>query len=138
MFFSALTPLLPHYADRLDLSKAQAGVLAAMYPIGALALSIPSGVVATRLGVKPTVLLGLALMATTTLVFGFANVYWLLDAARFVQGAASTFAWTGGFAWLVAAVPQERRGETIGKAMAAAIGGGPFPSAGRGAPPLAG
>ena len=126
MFFSALTPLLPHYAHKLDLSKGEAGLLAAMYPIGAGVMGIPSGVAAARFGVKPTLLLGVALMAVTTLVFGFADVYWLLDAARFVQGAASAFAWTAGFAWLVAAVAPERRGATIGKAMAAAIGGALF------------
>ena len=36
MFFAALTPLLPHYVDELDLGKAGAGVLQSMYPIGAL------------------------------------------------------------------------------------------------------
>ena len=126
MFFSALTPLLPHYAHRLDLSKAQAGLLAAMYPIGAGVMGIPSGIAAARAGVKPTLLLALALMAATTVVFGFSDTYWILDTARFVQGAASAFAWTAGFAWLVAAVPPARRGEVIGKAMAAAIGGALF------------
>jgi predicted MFS family arabinose efflux permease len=126
MFFSALTPLLPHYAHRLDLSKGQAGLLAAMYPIGAGVMGIPSGIAAARAGVKPTLLLALALMAATTVVFGFSDTYWILDSARFVQGSASAFAWTAGFAWLVAAVPPERRGEVIGKAMAAAIGGALF------------
>jgi len=32
MFFAALTPLLPSYADDLDLSKAGVGLLAAAYP----------------------------------------------------------------------------------------------------------
>jgi MFS family permease len=126
MFFSALTPLLPHYVHELGLSKGQAGLLAAMYPIGAGVMGIPSGIVAARVGVKPTMLFGLALIAVTTLVFGFAQTFWLLDAARFVQGAASAFAWTAGFAWLVAAVAPARRGEMIGKAMAAAIGGALF------------
>ncbi|HXR62853.1 MAG TPA: MscL family protein [Rudaea sp.] len=36
MFFAALTPLLPDYADKYDLSKAGAGVLAGAYPIGVL------------------------------------------------------------------------------------------------------
>lgn len=126
MFFSALTPLLPHYVHSLHLSKGEAGLLAAMYAIGAGVMGIPSGIAAARIGVKPSLLIGLGLMGTTTLVFGFAHAYWLLAAARFVQGAASAFAWTAGFAWLVAAVPPERRGETIGKAMAAAIGGALF------------
>jgi Major Facilitator Superfamily. len=61
LFFAALTPLLPHYAHRLGLGKAGAGFLAASYPLGALVGSIPSGIVAARLGVKPTVLAGLTL-----------------------------------------------------------------------------
>ena len=42
MFFAALTPLLPHYVDELGLGKAGAGVLQAMYPLGALVAGIPS------------------------------------------------------------------------------------------------
>ena len=48
LFFSALTPLLPHYADELDLGKTGAGVLAAAYPLGAFLGAIPSGIVAAR------------------------------------------------------------------------------------------
>src|ERR1700745_859974 len=88
MFFAALTPLLPHYAHTHHLSKAGAGVLAAMYPIGALVAAIPGGVVAARFGVKPTVLAGLSLLAVTTVAFGLANTIWELDAARFMQGVS--------------------------------------------------
>ena len=41
IFYSALTPLLPHYADELELSKSDAGVLAAMYALGGLAGAVP-------------------------------------------------------------------------------------------------
>src|SRR6266850_2983401 len=91
MFFAALTPLLPEYADQLGLSKAGAGLLSAAYPLGALAGGIPGGLAAARLGVRPAVLAGLAGMAVTTLTFGFADPIWLLDNARFLQGAASSF-----------------------------------------------
>src|SRR5688500_11198804 len=126
MFFAALTPLLPQYADDLDLSKAGAGLLSAAYPIGALVGGIPGGVAAARLGVRPTVLIGLAGMAVTTVTFGFAESIWLLDASRFLQGLSSSFSWTAGLAWLVAAAPPDRRGETIGAAMGAAIVGALF------------
>jgi MFS family permease len=126
MFFAALTPLLPEYADDLDLSKAGAGLLSAAYPIGALVGGIPGGLAAARLGVRPTVLIGLAGMALTTVTFGFADSIWLLDASRFLQGLASSFSWTAGLAWLVAAAPPGRRGETIGAAMGAAIVGALF------------
>jgi predicted MFS family arabinose efflux permease len=123
LFFAALTPLLPHYARMLGLGKAGAGVLAAAYPAGALVGSIPSGVVAARLGVKPTVLVGMTVVAVTTALFGIADQAWELDLARFCQGVASSFSWTGALAWLVAAAPPGRRGRLIGQAFAAAIGG---------------
>jgi len=126
MFFAALTPLLKHYVDELDLSKSGAGVLAAMYPAGAFVAGIPSGLAAARLGVKPTVLIGLSLLAVTTAAFGIADSVWLLDLARFLQGASSAFSWTGSLAWLVAASPRGRRGELIGGAFGTAIAGALF------------
>jgi MFS family permease len=126
MFFAALTPLLPHYAHSLHLSKAGAGVLAAMYPIGAFVAAIPGGIVAARFGVKPTVLAGLMLLAVTTTAFGLADTVWQLDLARFLQGVSSAFSWTGALAWLVAVAPPRRRGQLIGTAFGAAIVGALF------------
>src|SRR5438309_1027032 len=126
MFFTALTPLLPHYVHRLDLGKGGAGVLQAMYPAGALLAAIPGGIAAARFGVKPTVLTGLSLLALTTTAFGLADSVWTLDLARFLQGVSSAFSWTGALAWLVAASPPGRRGQLIGSAFGAAIAGAMF------------
>src|SRR5215218_4196065 len=123
MFYAALTPLLPHYAEELGLSKASAGLLAGAYAVGALAGGIPAGVAASRFGVKPTLLAGLAGMIVTTTLFGFAKSVWLLDLARFLQGVSSSFSWTAGLSWLVADAPAESRGRLIGSAMGAAIFG---------------
>src|SRR5256886_8082343 len=120
MFFTALTPLLPHYVDKLDLGKGGAGVLQAMYPAGLFVTAIPSGIVAARLGVKPTVLIGLSLLTATTVAFGLADSMWTVDLARFLQGTSGAFSWTGGLAWLVAAPPATRRGPLIGSAVGAA------------------
>jgi MFS family permease len=123
LFFSALTPLLPHYTHTLGLGKTGAGALTAAYPLGVLVGAIPSGAVAARAGVKPTVVVGLSTVALCVVVFGLADHAWQLFAARFVQGTASAFSWTGGLAWLIAAAPVERRGTLIGSAFAAAVGG---------------
>ena len=126
MFYAALTPLLPEYAADHELSKAGAGLLSAAYALGALVGGIPGGIAAARLGVRPTVLAGLAGMAATTLTFGLADNIVVLDLARFLQGVSSSFSWTAALAWLVAAAPPDRRGETIGAAMGAAIFGALF------------
>lgn len=126
MFFAALTPLLPDYAEDLDLSKAGAGVLAAAYPAGALVGGIPSGLATARIGARSTVVAGLVVIAVTTFVFATADSIWLLDLSRFAQGIGSALAWTAGLTWLVSETPAARRGQTIGSAMAAAIVGALF------------
>jgi MFS family permease len=126
IFFAALTPLLPQYAEDLDLSKTGVGILAASYPAGALLGGIPGGFAAARYGVKPTVVTGLLLMVATTTAFAFAENIVLLDLARFAQGFASSLTWTASLAWLVSQAPPQRRGLLIGTAMSAAIVGALF------------
>src|ERR671922_1556262 len=122
-FFAVLAPLLPYYEDEFGLSTSALGALSAVYSAGALVGAIPSGLLAVRVGVKPTVLGGLAIIVATSVAFGLADSTWVLYAARFGQGVGSALAWTGGLAWLVAAVPRGRRGELIGIAMGAAVAG---------------
>jgi MFS family permease len=126
MLYAALTPLLPHFAHTLHLSKAGAGVLVAAYAAGALVGGLPGGAAAARLGARRAVLVGLTLMGLASLGFAFAHGYWPLAGARFLQGVGSGFTWAGAFAWLLAATPSGRRGEVIGTAMGAAVFGALF------------
>jgi MFS family permease len=126
LFFAALTPLLPHYTSTLDFGKTGAGILAAAFPAGALFGAIPSGIVAARVGPKPTVIVGLTVVAACTVLFGVAEHAWQLNLTRFLQGFASAFSWTGSMAWLVSAAPAGRRGTLIGTAFGAAVGGALF------------
>jgi predicted MFS family arabinose efflux permease len=126
MFFAALTPLLPDYADRYDLSKAGAGVLAGAYPIGVLIAGIPGGMATARYGARPITIVGSLVTGAATFVFATAGAIAVLDAARFVQGVGSAFTWAAGLTWLVGRAPAARRGQTIGTALAFAIVGALF------------
>jgi MFS family permease len=123
VFFAAIVPLLPTYAADFDLSKTGAGILVAAYPAGTFLGALPGGWLTARIGVRPTVVLGLATLIASSLAFAFANSIVVLDVARFVQGLGGAASWAGAVGWLVGAAPRERRGELIGSAMAAAIVG---------------
>jgi MFS family permease len=126
MLFAALTPLLPHFAHSLHLSKTGAGVLVGAYAGGALIGGLPGGFATARLGARRAVLIGLTLMGLASLGFAFAHGFWPLIAARLLQGTASGFTWAGSFAWLLAAAPRDRRGQLIGTALGAAVFGALF------------
>ncbi|MDX6610292.1 MAG: hypothetical protein QOF85_2217 [Solirubrobacterales bacterium] len=123
VFFSAIAPLLPDYVAELGLSKAQAGVLSASYAAGTLAFSLPAGLLAASFGPRRTVIVGLLLLGVSSVAFGFAKGFLLLDAARFIQGGAGALIWSGALTWLISVSPPERRGSVIGTALGTAVAG---------------
>jgi MFS family permease len=123
LLFTALTPLVPAYAEEFDLSKTGAGLLVGAYGAGALLGGIPGGIGAARYGPKRAVVAGLVLLSISSFGFALADTALALGAARFVQGVASTATWAGALAWISVAAPRERRGEVIGTAFGVAIFG---------------
>src|SRR6185503_18053829 len=122
-FFAAMTPLLPHFEDKYDLTKTGAGVLAAAYPAGTFLGALPFGYLAAKWGVRAVALFGLVLMSLSSFAFAFADSIVMLDVARFVQGLAGAASWAGAMAWVASAAPRDRRGEMIGTTMGAAVAG---------------
>lgn len=123
MFYAAITPLLPTYQDDLGLSKTAAGILSGSYAAGTLLASLPAGWLAGRVGGKRTAMVGLSILAVTSVGFGFGKSIEVLDAARFVQGVGGACTWAGGLAWLIGVTSADKRGQTIGGALGAAVFG---------------
>jgi MFS family permease len=123
LLYGAVAPLLPHYVDELDLSKAQAGLLVGSYSAGLLLSALPLGFAAARLGAQPLLVAGLVLLAIASVAFGLANSLAVLVGARFVQGVGASASWTGALTWLGRVAPPERRGELIGVSLGAAVAG---------------
>jgi len=121
--YSAITPVLPHYAHALDASKPAVGVLAGAYPAGIIPGSLIGAWIATRAGVRRTTVIGLLLFAVSIAGFGFATSIVALDALRFIQGAGCGFIWGGGLTWVITVAPRERRGAMLGSVIGAAIFG---------------
>jgi MFS family permease len=122
-FFAAIAPLLPRYVDDLGLTKGEAGILSASYAAGTLFGSLPAGFVASRMGPRRTVIIGLLTLGCASVGFGFAKHIVLLDGARFIQGIAGALIWSGALTWLITSAPEERRGSIIGTALGTAVAG---------------
>lgn len=122
-FYAAITPLLPFYAGEHSLSKTGAGILVGAYPAGTLLGSLPAGALAVRFGARAILVVGLGLLAASSITFGLADSIVVLDVARFIQGIGGALSWTGGMGWLSSIAPGERRGEVLATAMAAATAG---------------
>ncbi|HWE13752.1 MAG TPA: MFS transporter [Solirubrobacteraceae bacterium] len=121
--YSAVTPVLPHYAHTLHASKPAVGVLTAAYPAGIVPGSLLGAWIAARAGVRRTTLVGLLLFAVAIVAFGFGTDIVVLDALRFVQGTGCGLIWGGGLTWVIAVAPRARRGAVLGSVIGAAIFG---------------
>lgn len=123
LLFTALTPLVPDYADEFDLSKSGAGMLLAAFGAGALFGGVPGGLAAARYSPKHAVVFGLVLLGISSVAFALSEGALTLGLARFVQGFSSTITWAGALAWVASLVPKKQRGEMLGFAFGAAIAG---------------
>jgi MFS family permease len=123
LLFTALTPLVPNYADEFDLSKSGAGLLLAAFGAGALFGGVPGGLAAARYSPKHAVVFGLVLLGISSVAFALSEGALTLGLARFVQGFSSTITWAGALAWVASLVPKKQRGEMLGFAFGAAIAG---------------
>jgi MFS family permease len=123
MLYSALVPLLPGYTHEFGLSKTAAGLLVGAYAAGAVIGALPGGIAAARYGPRRALLVGLVLVAVSSLGFGFAGDAWTLGAARLAQGLGGSLAWAGSLTWLIVATSRSRRGELLGTAIGSAIFG---------------
>jgi MFS family permease len=123
MLFGALAPLLPHFAERLDLTKRGAGLLVAALGAGLLAGALPAALATTRAGSRRALVAGLVLLACSSIGFALAATAWQLAVARFAQGVSGAATWVAALSWIAAAAPAERRGGLIGGVFGAAVFG---------------
>jgi len=121
--YSAVTPVLPHYAHTLHASKPAIGVLAAAYPAGLIPGAFLGFWVATRAGVRRTTVVGLVGFGLAVIVFGFGTSIVTLDVLRAIQGVFCGLIWCGGLTWVIHVTPVHRRSRTLGGVLGAATFG---------------
>ena len=123
----AMVPLAPRFAEELGLSPVQTGALLAVAGFAMLAVALPVGVFADRLGARRVTLAGAVLLVASHAWQGVADGYVELLAARTLFGIGMGVVWTAGLA-LLSALPAGRQrslalGGTITTAGAASVAG---------------
>lgn len=117
LIYGMIVPIIPSYAKTLGATQAEIGFLFGSYAITLLLATPILGVLSDKVGRKSPMILGLFGLAAATILFGFANSFWLLVVARMLQGISAAATWTAGLALLADVFPLQERGKAMGIAL---------------------
>ncbi|MCL6459676.1 MAG: MFS transporter [Gorillibacterium sp.] len=123
MVYGMVVPILPQYALSLGATQAEIGLLFGSYAFTLLLAAPLFGILSDRIGRKGPMLWGLLGLGGATLLFMFADSYWMLVHARMLQGVAAAVTWTAGLALLADLFPPESRGKVMGLALSGQAAG---------------
>jgi DHA1 family multidrug resistance protein-like MFS transporter len=114
-----IAPLLPEVEERVGASEAGLGLALGAYALPILLVSLPLGRLSDRIGRRPLLLAGLLLTVAGSIVIAVAPSLPPLVLGRAVQGVGSAASWIAALALVSELAPPERKGESIGYALAA-------------------
>jgi MFS family permease len=115
---AAIVPLLPRLSSDYGLSPSETGLLLALPGLATLAVSVPAGVLADRIGARRCTVTAGAVLAVACVAQAAPSLPALL-AGRALFGVAYGVVWTTGVAWL-AEVDAEHGGSRIGPSVTCA------------------
>ncbi len=124
LMFSAIVPALPVYQRELGLSDTGVALIFAAFPIAQLMVAPFAARWVDRIGRKPAIIAGAALLALAGVGFAIARDPYTLTLARAVLGGASAVTWTGALAYVSDVYPPDQRGLRLGLAETAGGGAG--------------
>ena len=110
---SLLATLPLHVADEFDVSNALVGLAVAAAALGTLVTDVPAGALLGRLGLRPAMILGSALVALGTLALAVAGSFPELVAFRVAAGIGSALWGLSRHAYIAEVVPIAQRGRAI-------------------------
>ena len=107
---SIIAPILPEYAETFHVNYTLVGLVVAAFGIARMVLDLPAGFLAQRFNKKKLMLLGLILVSSSSILAGFAQNYWMLLAARIIEGLGSAIYVTTATIFIALVTTPERRG----------------------------
>jgi DHA1 family tetracycline resistance protein-like MFS transporter len=120
MGFGIILPILPFYAESMHASETMVALLATAFSAAQFVMSPVLGRISDRYGRRPVMLVSITGSVLSSLVLGFANVLWLVFAARIVAGSSKANISTA-HAYVADLIPMDQRAKYMGW-MGAAMG----------------
>lgn len=84
-----VVPIMPTYMNELGITGSTVGLLVASFSLAQLLVSPFAGRLSDRIGRKKVIVAGLIVFAFSELLFGLANVSWLLFVSRLLGGVGA-------------------------------------------------
>ncbi len=111
--FGMISPVLPLYGASFGVSSALVGMLVTAFGLARLFANLPAGRLADRIGRRPLIVFAPLITTAGAIFAGLAPSFWLLVAARFVQGAGSAIFATAAMTMLADISTPETRGRLM-------------------------
>jgi MFS family permease len=108
-----LVPTLPVYAATFDVSYGLISLAVGAAAIGTLVMDVPAGMLLGRIGRKPAMILGTAIVALSTLLIATATIFPALVIYRFIGGIGTALWGISRHAYITDVTPAAERGRSI-------------------------
>jgi MFS family permease len=108
-----MVPTMPIYATWFESSLGLVSFAVASLALGTMLADVPSGMILERLGRRPMMLLGTAMVGASALALGLAHVYPELVIYRLIAGVGTAFWGISRLAFVTDVVPLHVRGRAL-------------------------
>ena len=113
--FGMVMPIFPFLLKQFGTSGDEYGLLIALYAVMQFIFSPVWGSISDQVGRKPVMLIGMAGVTLTLVMFGFADRLWMIFAARILSGLLASAMMPTAMAYVGDCTNEEERGDAIGK-----------------------
>ncbi len=108
--FSIISPVLPQYALSFSISVGLIGWAVSSFALARMAVDIPAGLLADRIGKKRVMVIGLVFIGLSSILSGMAGDYLVFIFGRIIQGIGSALYITAATTWIAQVSAGEYRG----------------------------
>ncbi|OBZ15702.1 multidrug transporter [Bacillus sp. FJAT-27264] len=109
-----VVPIMPTFMNELNISGSTVGLLVAAFSLSQLLLSPLAGRLSDTMGRKNIIVVGLVVFAVSELVFGLANMSWMLFISRMLGGAGAALIMPAVMAYVADTTSLEERARGMG------------------------